>query len=180
MKSLAAFALLACLAPTPSGAAAGEAAEYALKASYLYHIAAYVDWPEGQFGSPQAAFRLCVAGGDPFGPALEGAVRGRRIAGRDIELVRLGDGAPTAGCHLLFVAGGSAFLARTLAAARGNPVLTVTEVGEAAQAAGIVNFVIRDQRLQFAIDPAAAAESRLAISSKLLALATNLRQKAGR
>lgn len=52
-------------------------------------------------------------------------------------------------------------------------MLTVTDQAEGA--GGIVNFVLRENRVRFTIDPRAAAENGLAISSKLLSLALDAR-----
>jgi len=50
--------------------------ENAVKASYLYKFAPFVQWPPAALGASAAPFTICVAGSDPFGPALDEAVRG--------------------------------------------------------------------------------------------------------
>jgi hypothetical protein len=64
-----------------------------------------------------------------------------------------------------------------LAAAARAPILTVTDLPPAAAARGIINFVIRDNRVRFEIDDSAAVRSGLRISSQLLNLAVDARQR---
>jgi hypothetical protein len=54
---------------------------------------------------------------------------------------------------------------------RGAPVLTVTDGASDTGSRGMVNFVLRDNRVRFEIDEISASQSGLMISSKLLSLA---------
>jgi len=56
-------------------------------------------------------------------------------------------------------------------------VLTITDAPADARDTGIINFVIRDNRVRFEIDLDAAARNQLTISSKLLSLATKVRAR---
>lgn len=62
-------------------------------------------------------------------------------------------------------------MAQALAAMKGAPVLTVTDEATHPADRGIISFVIADNHVRFDIDDAAAAQSGLVISSKLLSLA---------
>lgn len=156
-------------------AAEGDALEYAVKATYLYKFAAYVDWPASAFATPASPIALCIAGDDPFGASLDNAVRDQRIAGRSLVVRRLKSVARDADCHILFAGGADPQRGQLLAAVRGSAVLTVTDRHESGGTAGIIDFVMRDNRVRFDIDEGAATRSGLAISSKLLKLALNLR-----
>jgi hypothetical protein len=68
--------------------------------------------------------------------------------------------------------------AEALRAVRNLPVLTVTDEAQGLSG-GIVEFELRDGRVRFALDAAAAEASGLALSSKLEALATSVRRPAG-
>jgi hypothetical protein len=61
---------------------------------------------------------------------------------------------------------------------RGTPVLTVTDEAQGS-AHGIIHFVIRGNRVRFAIDDAAAAKNGMTISSKLMRLALSVRLRNG-
>ena len=174
--ALGAYATM--LAALASGMACAQAIplEQAVKATYLYKIAAFVEWPPGAFESPGAPLVICVTGGDPVGAVVEEAVTGQRANGREFEVRRLAAGAPSAGCHILYMPVQAATAAR-LEAVRGTPVLTVTDAARDGGAQGIVNFVNVDNRVRFEIDLRSAAVNHLEISSKLLNVASRVRPK---
>ncbi len=163
--------LMACaLALTWPGSPRAENLEYAVKATFLYKFAPFVDWPRGP---APPAFILCVQGDDPFGPVLDRAVEGQRIEGRPVVVRRIEVVAPGSGCQVAFLAGSHRqSVLDALRALRGAPVLTVTD-GEAPH--GVIHFRIKDNRVRFDVDQVAADEAGLGLSSKLLNLALSVR-----
>jgi hypothetical protein len=160
--------LVAWLVPAP--VLAQDSLEYAVKATYLYKFAPFVEWPERAFDTPASPYVVCVAGDDPFGPILDRATAGQSFGERPVMVRRTAISAPDAGCHTLYTASPEA-----LAAVRGRPVLTVTDAARG-DAKGIVNFVLQNNRVRFEIDLRQAADNGLPISSKLLTLATQVRR----
>jgi hypothetical protein len=151
--------------------AADHSLEYAVKATFLYKFASYVEWPAGSFEHESSPFNLCVVGADPFGGRIHVAVAGQSVGKHPIVFRQLTKAEPRSGCHAMLVSGlGSQPAIEALAAVSGTPVLTVTDSALGATA-GIIHFVIVDDRVSFEIDNVAAAKNRLVISSKLLALA---------
>jgi hypothetical protein len=178
LRPLLAGLLLTALSAAPSRAA-DRALEHAVKATFLFKFAAFVEWPAGSFESETSPFRLCVVGMDPYGGKIEEAVRGQRVGRHPILLRRLSAADGRSGCHAMFLSGSAAqSVDRGLDAISGSPVLTVTD-SALAGSAGIIHFVIVDDRVSFDIDLAAARRARLDISSKLLALARRVRTGAG-
>ncbi len=165
--------LLAMTAALPGAPAAAQGSlETAVKAAYLYKFGAFVEWPATAFENPSAPATICVAGADPFGAILDQAVRGQRIAGHAISVTRLDRVEKGAPCQILFIAPSSRQpVADALDKVRGSPVLTVTDSGPDAASRGVIDFVLRDNRVRLRIDARAAGEDGLAISSKLLNLA---------
>jgi hypothetical protein len=149
--------------------------EYAVKAAYLYKFAPFVAWPPTAFRSLSSPFTLCVVGRDPFGDVLDQVTSGQSVYGRPIVVRRLATVSRDTDCRIMYVAGSDIQPApAALAAVRGLPVLTVTSGAGNSDAKGIINFVIQNDRVRFAIDEAAAAANGLAISSKLLSLAAGV------
>jgi hypothetical protein len=150
--------------------------EYAVKAAYLPKFIPFIRWPDIAFAAPGAAITICVLGADPFGPRLEQAV-GAVAGERPIQLRRLAEADPDTGCHLIFLAASTdpGLVQRTLNAARGRPVVTVTDSGIAARS--VISFVIQANHVRFDIDDALAAQGGLTISSKLLGLARAVKQR---
>ena len=162
------LALLASLGGTAQ--AAELPLEYAVKASYLYKFAPFVQWPPAAFESPSSPLTICIAGQDPFGPALAEAVRGQRVNGHPIVVRRVENVRPGVACQILFVGGDAG---ETLQAVAHEPILTVTDHNRAG-AGGMIQFVKVAGRVRFMIDQAAAQDSGIAISSKLLGLAVSV------
>ena len=148
-----------------------------VKADYLYKFAGFVQWPTAAQVAADQPFALCVVGDDPFGVLLDQAVAGQKAGGRPVVVRRLARPAPEAGCQILYAAGSKDEpVAQLLREAHGLPALTVTD-GAADPARGMVNFALREGHVRFEIDDAAAAESGLVISSKLLSLAVSVRPR---
>ncbi len=144
--------------------------EYEVKANFLYKFAPFVNWPPQAFAG-SGPLEICIAGADPFGPALDSAVVGQHVNGRAISVRRMQRVAGADGCQILFVGGSAAQPAGDmLRAVAGQPVLTITDEQQRI-AGGMIHFVVRNGRVRFTIDRAATSASGLAVSSKLLDLA---------
>jgi hypothetical protein len=166
--SILALAGVACPAVADTGAA-----EYVIKAAYLYKFTPFVEWPASAFASPSSPFYVCVLGADPFGPSLDQAVVGRQVGEHPIRIRRLQalDGPDE--CHILYLDMSRAEVAAALNKVRGTPVLTVTEQSLGA-GGGVVQFIVRSGHVLFSIDANAAAANRVVISAKLMSLAAAL------
>jgi hypothetical protein len=141
--------------------------EYGVKANYLVRFAAFVEWPPTAFVASTTPVTLCVAGRDPFGRALDQAAAGQTAHGRRILVLRPDSPAAADGCHILYA--GPAADPAYLTPRRSR--LLVTEAGSP----GMIAFVIRDRRVRFEIDQAAARQAGLVMSSRLLGLAVSVR-----
>lgn len=173
-----AVATFTVLAPGGAGAQETEAAR-AVKATYLYKFAPFVEWPASAFPSSTAPFHICVVGDDAFGRLVARAAEGQRVGDRDIVVQRFAAVRSDSVCHILYVSGdGPAPVPDSLAAVHGRPVLTVTDAANSGDVTGMVHFVIHQGRVRFEIDDQLAREHGLAISSKVLQLAIRVRPRA--
>jgi len=146
--------------------------EYLVKAEFLANFLTFIEWPSTAVSQPADPFHLCVVGNDPFGSALDQAVRGEQAAGHPITIDRPRDDA-IGSCHLLFVSGlEEARLAAVVrGAARRSGVLVVGESRRVLQLCGHVAFVLDGDRVRFDINLSALASHGLKASSKLLRVA---------
>jgi hypothetical protein len=169
--------LLAALVPAP--ALAESELENGVKAAFLVRFGLYVEWPKAVFASPTSPLVLCIAGEDPFGEALDKAASEQRANDRPLVVRRVKAIGRDVGCHIAYLGGLEAQRPAQMAEVlRGSPVLTVSDAARGgATAAGIIHFVIHDNRVRFEIDDAAAARNGLAISSKLLGLALSAKHR---
>ena len=143
-----------------------------VKAAYLHKFAGYVDWPAAVFANASAPFVYGVVGSERIYAELARLVAGRTVQGRSIEVRRLTRTDEVANLHVLFVGKESgASVVPVLAAYKGRPVLTVTELPIGLDAGAVLNFVEGDNRVRFEAAPAAADQVGLKLSSRLLAVA---------
>ena len=160
----------------PAAAAHGEdAAQTAVKASYLAKLAPFVDWPATAFSGPSDPLTVCVVGADPFGASLDRALAGQTVRSRAIVVRRMARASRQSGCQIMYLGGSAAQPVKdALKVMHGAPVLTVTAEAEAA---GIIDLVLEGDRVRLRIDDAEAAQDGLTISSKLLGLAKSVKQR---
>ncbi len=150
--------------------------EYELKAAFLFNFAKFVDWPPNAFANSTAPFSVCVLGPDPFGSALDDALRGKVIAEHPASVTRVKRVADITGCQILFVsASESHLLPEVLSKLRGQYVLVIGETNDFASSGGVIQFTLEESRVRFFINTDAADRAGLKISSKLLALAKIVR-----
>jgi len=146
--------------------------EYEIKAAFLYDFAKFVEWPSSAFSDPKQPFGICVFGRDPFGHALEDALLDKTIGDHPVILGRAKQISDLVGCQIVFISGTeSPRLPEILSRSRRHGALLVGETEGFAAAGGVVQFVLDQNRVRFAINPDAADRAGLKISSKLLALA---------
>jgi hypothetical protein len=149
-----------------------RAAEVQIKAAFLYKFGEFVQWPPASFARADAPFAIGVMGADDVAAALEQVVADRTVQGRPVVVRRVRRGEALGGLHVLFIGqADGARLAETLAAAKGQPLLTVTESDNAIAHGSVINFVAEDQKVRFDIALPSAERGQLKISSRLLAVA---------
>jgi hypothetical protein len=172
--------VVACLvqaAPVWTHAQA-PAMEANVRAVFLFNFSKYVTWPAtGAIGERSPSeIRVCVTHNDDFFNVLKSAVQGEDVDGRPLIPVAL-DGLDSARtCQILYVGDTRTADARAwLSAVRGRQVLTV---GDGALSDDVVIAFVRDNnRLRFDINRVAGTRHGLNISSKLLRLARQVRER---
>jgi hypothetical protein len=148
---------------------AQSANQYQVKAAFILNFARFVEWPGDSYGDG-GALVLGIIGDDPFGNSLD-QLNGNTVNGRRIVIRRLRFGDNLRACQILFISSSEKNrLGKILESLRGGSVLTIGELPQFNQAGGIIKFVIQDNKVRFEINAAAAGQTRLKISSKLLAL----------
>lgn len=167
---LVATATLACLW-TSLGAAQSVTVEQ-LKAAFIYNFAKFTDWPGDALpsGHPLA---LCTIGDKSVSDTLAQTVKGRVIEGHEVTVTVLTPDAAAAPCHLLYVSAGAVkSSAALLASLKEHSVLTVSDGDRFANTGGIAQLIVENGKMRFAINVVTAQRSGLHLSSKLLSLAT--------
>lgn len=165
--ALAAASLLAAGAGRAAAGGPGDL-EHAVKATYIYKVIPFVTWPKDNASAP---VEVCIAGHDAVSELIPRAVDGQTAGGKPIAVHDVTPDEPLGGCTVLYAAEGDEAGRAALQAARGKPILTVSDGGLQTNPHGIFAFDVVDGHVRFDIDQALAAKADLAISSKLLSLA---------
>lgn len=150
--------------------------EYQLKAAFLYNFAQFTEWPTNAFPNDKSPLVIGVLGTDPFGKTLDDTVRGEKINGREILIRRFNRVDDTMDCHLLFISQSeSDRLEQIFKTLKDRSILTVGETDAFIEKGGIIRFATEHNRIRLRINPEAARQAKLVISSKLLRLADTVR-----
>ncbi len=174
--SCLAVCCLLLAAPPRARSQSDDDAEYQVKLAFLYNFAQFVQWPADAFRDAATPLRMCVAGQDPFQGEIEQSLRARKISGHPIEIRRLKPFEDPRACHMIFIRAAEKKQAeKLLAEVKGASTLTVGESDGFADLGGIINLTLDHNKLRFEINLDAATQTRLKISSKLLALAKNVK-----
>lgn len=146
--------------------------EYRAKAGFLYNFIAFTEWPS-TVGSP---LTLCVYGADPFGDELN-ALQGKNVGGRSLATRRVSSLEQLKSCQVVFIASSAMNeLPRILETLQGEPVLTIADTPGALDAGVGINMALRQGKIAFEVNLEVTRTAQLNLSSKLLRLASRVRQ----
>jgi hypothetical protein len=168
-------AVLAAAYLTLPVAAAQTDREPALKAEFLLNFARFTDWP-AEVLPGLAPLSICVAGDSAVADALAALVDDKTLAGRPLVVRMVISAASMPPCHILYVAAHRDAEDGALRAAFTQPaVLSISDEKFFARAGGIVELSVDDNKMQFAVNVDAVRRAGLHVSSRLLDLATIVR-----
>jgi len=146
--------------------------EMRLKASFIYNMAKFVEWPADTAEKQFQATNLCFLDVDQWRWLIDKSLRDKKIHGEPL-ILRYPDSIDNIdGCSVLFIAAANPVLYQySMAHLPQQHVLTIGEDQDFLSSGGMVNFYTERNRLRFEINPLAAKRAGLLISSKLLSLA---------
>ena len=145
-----------------------------MKAAYLYRFLSFVEFPPTSFDRPDSPIVIGVLGAEDVLQELAAIVPGRVAQGRPVAVRRVADAAAAAGVHLLYIGRGQAAQLARLPLVRGQ--LVVSDWTGALDHGAVVNFVRQEGRVRFEVAMEAAARRDIKISSRMLAVASSVRQ----
>ena len=144
-----------------------------LKAAFLANFSKFTQWPADATPAGRN-FAYCVVDDKDLAAALQSIVS-THPAEADLPLtVRNVKIEPSIrSCQMLYVGKLEAKqMAQMLDIVKGAPVFTVGSAEHFTASGGVAQFFLEKGRMRFAINQAAAQRARLVVSSKLLSLAT--------
>jgi hypothetical protein len=148
-----------------------------LEAVYLYNFAKFVNWPPESV-SPSAPFTICTLGNENFRGALDALTSNESLQGRKILVRHLTSITGADACHILFLGQSEDVrMAKDLNAVKLKPILTVSSDPEFLKDGGMIQFIVQDKRVRFAVNLSPALQAHLAVSSELLKVAVAVQGK---
>lgn len=150
-----------------SGVSAQAVSVPSLKAAFLMNFVKFADWPDDAV-APGRVFTFCVAGDKAVLQALASTKQSPRP-----EVMFVTADGPFNTCQLLYLGGMDLRQSgRILESIKGAPVFTVSDADGFAEMGGVAQLRIEKGQMRFLINHAAAQRARIALSVKLLTLAT--------
>lgn len=173
LRSVLACAVL--LLAAPAVLPAEVAAEYEIKAAFLYNFTKFVEWPPAAFADEKSSILICVLGENPFGRSLSDLATDR-VAGRKLTVLGRKENQGLDGCHVLFISRSERErISEILAEVESSPVLTVADSEGFLDQGGVINFILEGSKVRFEINQQAVERTGIKISSKLMRLATRVK-----
>ncbi len=167
------LAVLTLGAGRVAGAEQSSAAEYEVKAAYVFNFANFVTWPASAFASPTAPIVIGITGDSPIEGPLLSAIEGEAIDGRSLVVRRVARPDEMKECHIIFVgANESRQPVRALTELRYAPLLTVGEAQDFLSSGGMIRFVVAsNNKVGFDVNLDATSKAGLKPNARLLKVA---------
>jgi hypothetical protein len=146
--------------------------EYQVKAAFLFNFTQFVEWPEGNFPSPQSPLVIVILGENNFESFLDEMVDGEQVNAHPIIVHQYNHIDEVKACHILFISKSEIKNNRqNLNILKGRNILTVSDAPDFIEKGGMIRFFTSNNKIQLQINPEAAKSENIVISSKLLRLA---------
>jgi hypothetical protein len=166
------------LSANPSTSQEPASIEPHVKAAFLYNFLKFIEWPPEMLAA--GPLTVCVTGSPAVAESLKAANKQRRPLDADVTVLEITAEAIPKSCHLIYVGQADEDTARRwLAALNGSTAFSVSDCARFARLGGVANFFVQDGRLRFAVNVDAARRASLHISSRMLALATIVKDEPG-
>lgn len=162
--------LLALLLATGSVCHAQDV-EQQIKAAFLYHFCAYVQWPESLAPDDRPIITIGVSGTREATRLIRNTLEGKSRGKCAFQIRSIKPGDDLSNVRMLYIARKSRFsLDDFLSLRQPPPILTITDE-EKASSESMINFVIHEDNVRFVISKSRADQAGLKLSSELLAVA---------
>jgi hypothetical protein len=151
-----------------------------VEAAYLYNFGKLLRLPTVPTGPARTTFDICVVGRDDLGQTLDKLTANERSDSLPERAIRVKDAASARSCAIVFLSSSEApRLDRDLSALADAPVLTVSDMPQFLDRGGMIQFLVANQRVRFAVNLQAVERCSLSLSSQLLKVAVSVNGKPG-
>lgn len=147
----------------------GQAQSYKLHSVYIYGFTRYVIWPEGY---TTGDFEIFVLGDSPIMEELKNLAQAKKVGDRTIKVTKINSPAEIKKCNILFIpANQSQHFNDVLGKISNQSILLITEEPGLGMKGSDINFIMKDGKLAFELNQAAASKRNLKISNTLTSMA---------
>lgn len=179
MKALRFLTFLAILFIVPLLGCADEQAfgEDTLKALYSYKFSLFTEWPEAKLNEGNASLEFCIIGRNPFGQSAMDTIEGKPAKAKSIHVEAYNSGVLSEeslnNCHVVFISSSEGQrLPALLNSLQHFPILTISDIPGFSSHGGMITLIKSGDHIKFEINPGAIKQAKLAMSSKIIELAT--------
>lgn len=146
---------------------ATEVSEYRLKIAFMYNFIAYTRWPD----QTESSLTLCIHGHDAFGENIR-HLQGKKVNNSDLLVQYTTHLDELSGCQIIFISQSVMDNLKNILDHIGSrPILTISDTSNASQRGVMINMMIKDGKVKFNANQAAARSTGLELSAQLLRLA---------
>jgi len=164
--------ITAFLRLAPDARAAEPSREYQVKAVFLFNFAQFTEWPSNAFPTTDSPIIIGTLGNNPFGDFLLETVRNEAVRGRKLVVEHYQKVEEIKNCHILYIGQSEADrLEYDLNVLKGRPVLTVSDVENAAYRGVMVRLLTEKNKVRLRVNLDEVKAVGLNLSSKLLRVA---------
>ncbi len=178
--------ILIVILPLPAFAQEKVFGEDTLKALYSYKFALFTEWPVAKLNDGNASLEFCIIGRNPFGQSALDTIQDKPVKDKNIHVEVYSSGVLSEdslnNCHVAFIsASEKQRLPDLLDSLQQFSILTISDIPGFSRHGGMITLIKSGDHIQFEINPDAINQVGLAISSKIIELATLVKpSKAGR
>lgn len=144
---------------------------FELQAQLLYNFIDHVTWPYHQSGLENKNLNLCIINDNPVATYLNSIVKNNSKK-KSITIIRKYENDYMEDCHVIFINEYyEGYFNRILLRSKDKPILTFSNIDKFAKGGGIVQFTLRNNRVEFILNLKAMRSSGLKISNSIISIA---------
>jgi hypothetical protein len=142
--------------------------EYEVKTGFIFNFANFITWPQEAFESSEDPISFCFISDHPAANVLF-KLNGQSIRERQLRVQKVESELSSKNCQILFLGTNNKTVIRqSLAALRGQHVLTIGETEEFPKMGGIINFYDESDKLRFEVNIDAVHRANLKLGAQIL------------
>ena len=172
--SCAVLAIAFCVVPSVVHAQ-NKVSAYDVESAYLFNFGKFLRFAPSDAEIERHSFDICIVGEDTLGATLDQLTVNEQLDSKPVRVVRLKAAAEARNCAIAyFSASEGSRLESDLEAVRGHAVLTVSDASDFLKRGGMIQLIVADNHVRFAVNLDAVHSAQLGLSSELLRVAVSV------